>query len=86
MAAGDDALTPEEEKAGKDEYMANDVQAEADAEAGIDPDTLTEDNEDEVTSGEMNIGDMDDNSEEGQGSEESSDEEAVPGSDNVSDS
>jgi hypothetical protein len=85
MASDDDVLTPEEKKASKDEYMADDVQAEADAETGVDSDNLKEQDDLEVTSGEMKIGDLDDDPEEKQGSEDSYDEESVPGSDNVSD-
>jgi hypothetical protein len=81
----DDEKTPEEASAARDEYYADDVQADAVAENDLNPDTLEENDDTEVTSGEMKIGDLDDDAMVGQGSEESYDEEATPAGDNVSD-
>lgn len=69
-----------------DDFYSDDVQAQAIAENDKDDDLLVEDEEIPVTSGEMEIGDLDSDSEAGQGSEESFDEETVPGGeDNVVD-
>lgn len=66
-----------------DGFYADDVQAAAIADNNMDPDTLVEDDDTPVTSGEMEIGDMDTNDIVGRGSEDSYDEETVAGSDNV---
>jgi hypothetical protein len=68
-----------------DSFYANDVQAAAMADNNMDPDELEVKEEIPVTSGDMKIGDLDDDSMEGQGSEESYDEESVPAGDNVVD-
>jgi hypothetical protein len=68
-----------------DSFYANDVQAAAMADNNMDPDELEVKEEIPVTSGDMKIGDLDDDSMEGQGSEESYDEESVPAGDNVID-
>jgi hypothetical protein len=68
------------------DFYSDDVEADAIAEEGGDPDKLVEHpDEDEVTSGDERIGDLDDDAEEGQGSEDSYDEEDVPAGDNVVD-
>lgn len=68
-----------------DSFYANDVQAAAMADNNMDPDELEVKEEIPVTSGDMKIGDLDDDSMEGQGSELSYDEESVPAGDNVID-
>ena len=66
-------------------FIADDVQAQALAENKLDPDTLVEDDDTPVTSGDLEIGDLDHDDELTQGSEQTFDEEAVPGGeDNVS--
>lgn len=67
-------------------FYSDDVQASALADNNMDPDELVERNEDPVTSGEMEIGDLDDDEMLGPGGEDSYDEEAVPAGDNVVDS
>ena len=65
-------------------FIADDVEAQALAENKLDPDTLVEDDDTPVTSGDMEIGDLDHDDELGQGSAQTYDEEAVPGGeDNV---
>jgi len=67
-----------------DDFYADDVKAEAIADNKEDPDTLVEDEDLPVTSGDMEIGDLDHDAELGQGGEDSYDEESVPGGeDNV---
>ena len=66
-------------------FISDDVQAEAMAENKIDAERVVEDDDLQVTSGDMKIGDLDDDYMVGQGSEESYDEEANPAGDNVSD-
>lgn len=68
-----------------DSFYSNDVQAAAMADNNMDPDELEVKEEIPVTSGDMKIGDLDDDSMEGQGSELSYDEESVPAGDNVID-
>lgn len=68
-----------------DDYYADDVQAEALADNKLDPDSLVVNDDLPVTSGDMEIGDLDDDAELGQGGETSYDEEAVPAGDNVVD-
>jgi hypothetical protein len=65
-----------------DGFYADDVSAEAVAENSQDPEKLKEDQDTPVTSGEMEIGDMDEDAEVTGGSEASYDEEAMPGGDN----
>lgn len=65
-----------------DGFYADDVSAETLAENSQDPEKLKEDQDVPVSSGEMEIGDLDDDAEVEGGSEVSYDEEAVPGSDN----
>ena len=70
----------------QNDFYADDVQAQAIADNNMDPDTLVEDDDVPVTSGEMEIGDLDQDEELGQGSDVSYDEESVPGGeDNVVD-
>lgn len=78
----DDTL---EAKATQDEYYSSDVQAAAVADNNMDPDEVEDEDEIPVTTGDMTIGDLDDDAMEGQGSEESYDEEDVPAGDNVID-
>ena len=68
-----------------DSFYASDVQAAAMADNNMDPDEIDEKEEIPVTSGNMKIGDLDDDPMEGQGSDESYDEESVPSGDNVVD-
>lgn len=68
-----------------DSFYSNDVQAAAMADNNMDPDDLEVKEEIPVTTGNMEIGDLDDDDMEGQGSEESYDEESVPAGDNVID-
>lgn len=68
-----------------DGFYSDDVQAAALADNKMDDDLLTQDDDTPVTSGDMEIGDMDTDGDLGQGSEESFDEETVAGSDNATD-
>jgi hypothetical protein len=68
-----------------DSFYSDDVQAAAMADNNMDPDKLEVKEEIPVTTGDMEIGDLDDDEMEGQGSEKSYDEESVPASDNVID-
>lgn len=82
----EDILPEEENPAAEDRYYSDDVQAEAQAETGFVNDTLEETKEIPVTSGDMQIGDLDAvsrNDAAGRGSDESYDEEDMPGGDNV---
>ncbi|MFQ5493107.1 MAG: hypothetical protein ACE5DX_03050 [Candidatus Dojkabacteria bacterium] len=67
----------------KSDYIADDVQSAALGDTNSNPDLATEDDDIPVTSGEMEIGDLDKDSMEGQGDEKSYDEESVPAGDNV---
>lgn len=64
-------------------FYSDDVNAQATAENAQDPSDLLIKDEVPVTSGEMEIGDMDAESEVNDDSGESVDEESMPGSDNV---
>jgi hypothetical protein len=66
-----------------DDFYSDDVQAEAVAANDQNEETLNIKEEDPVTSGEMNIGDLDDDSEVKTGSASSYDEESVPAGDNA---
>lgn len=66
-------------------FYSDDVRAEALASDDADSDLLKEDKEIPVTSGDMEIGDLDNDAEEGRGSSESYDEEDVPGGADVND-
>jgi len=68
-----------------DSFYSNDVQAAAMADNNMDPDDLEVKEEIPVTTGNMEIGDLDDDDMEGQGGELSYDEESVPAGDNVID-
>lgn len=68
-----------------DDFYSDDVQAAALADNNMDPDQLREDKEPPVTSGDMEIGDLDDDEMLGSGGEDSYDEESVPAGDNVVD-
>lgn len=72
-------------QASDDSFYSNDVQAAALADNNMDPDELEVKEEIPVTTGNMEIGDLDDDEMEGQGSELSYDEESVPAGDNVID-
>ncbi|KXK25825.1 MAG: hypothetical protein TR69_WS6001001431 [candidate division WS6 bacterium OLB20] len=77
----DEDADPSQEEDG---FYADDVQAAAIADNNMDPDELEEDDDLEVTSGEMEIGDLDDDSMVAEGDDdESYDEESVPAGDNV---
>ncbi|HRN85858.1 MAG TPA: hypothetical protein PKU78_04835 [Candidatus Dojkabacteria bacterium] len=75
----------DDDKTSDDSFYSSDVQAAAIADNNMDPDDLEVKEEIPVTSGDMKIGDLDDDSMEGQGSELSYDEESVPAGDNVID-
>ncbi|MEI7579281.1 MAG: hypothetical protein WCJ58_04550 [bacterium] len=81
--AQDDAAIADDQPKQDNRFYADDVEAEAIADNNEDPSQLKEIKEIPVTSGEMEIGDLDKDAEEGQGSEDSYDEEAVPAGDNV---
>ena len=87
--AGDDQLVPaedlftDEDPSSDDSFYADDVQAAAIADNNLDPDTLIEDDDLPVTSGELEIGDLDDDDMIGLGDEHSYDEEDTPAGDNV---
>lgn len=66
-------------------FYSNDVQAAAMADNKMNSDDFSEEEEIPVTSGDMKIGDLDDDAMEGRGGEESYDEESVPAGDNVVD-
>lgn len=83
--ADDSQLDDYVQNASNDQYYSSDVQAAALADNNMDPDKIDEQDEDPVTSGNMQIGDLDIDEMEGQGSEFSYDEEAVPSGDNVID-
>jgi len=70
-----------------DGFYADDVQAQAMADNNLNPDQLPEEDDDTpVTSGEMEIGDLDKDDEiKDKDPKASYDEEAVPAGDNVSD-
>jgi hypothetical protein len=74
-----------DDNATNDGFYSDDVQAAAIADNNMDPDDLEEKEEVPVTSGDMKIGDLDDDDMEGPGDETSYDEEAVPAGDNVVD-
>jgi hypothetical protein len=65
------------------DFYSDDVNAEALAENAQDPASLEIKDEEPVTSGEMEIGDLDAEEEVDDESGASYDEESVPGSDNV---
>jgi hypothetical protein len=79
-----DNLSSEDEQQDRTFY-SDDVEATVVAEDTQNDDDLEESVSDQtpITSGEMEIGDMDRGVENNRGSEESEDEEAVAGSDNV---
>lgn len=86
----EDIISDEEDPGAEDRYYSDDVQAEADAEfnPGMNPSEFHERKEDPVTTGDMQIGDLDvvDRGDDaGRGGEDSYDEENMPGGDNVSD-
>lgn len=83
--AKNDFVGDEEKQAQDDAYYSDDVQAAAIADNNMDPDQLEEDDTDQVTSGEMEIGDLDDDEMVSQGDEDSYDEEQKPAGDNVVD-
>lgn len=64
----------------QDDFYSDDVEAEEIAENSMDPNSLNENEDVPVTSGEMEIGDMDAETQE---LEKSFDEESVPAGDNV---
>jgi len=64
-------------------FYSDDVNAQATAENAQDPSDLFIKDEEPVTTGDMEIGDMDSESEVNDESGESYDEESMPGSDNV---
>lgn len=68
-----------------DGFYSDDVQAAALADNNMNPDQLEEREEIPVTSGDMKIGDLDDDEMVERGSEDSYDEESVPAGDNVVD-
>lgn len=69
-----------------DTFYADDVQAEAIAENRGDPESLIEDDDLEVTSSDLNIGDLDDDAMVNEKDDSGSyDEEATPAGDNVTD-
>ncbi len=68
-----------------DGFYADDVQAAALADNQMDDDLLKIDDDVPVTSGEMEIGNLDSDADHGVGSAESFDEETVAGGDNVVD-
>ncbi len=71
----------------QDGFYSDDVQAAALADNNMDPDQFEEKEEIPVTSGNMEIGDLDNDDEISDGNlEESYDEESVPAGDNVVDS
>jgi hypothetical protein len=77
--AGTDAVTQD------NSFYSDDVRAEALATDDADDDLLKEDKETPVTTGDMEIGDLDDDAEEGRGGPDSYDEEDVPGGEDVND-
>lgn len=66
-------------------FYSDDVQAAAIADNNMNPDDIEQREEIPVTTGDMEIGDLDDDAMEGRGDEESYDEESVPAGDNVVD-
>lgn len=68
-----------------DGFYSDDVQAAALADNNLDPDQLEEKEEIPVTSGNMEIGDLDDDEMVEAGGDNSYDEESVPAGDNVVD-
>lgn len=77
---GDD----DDDNSSDDSFYSDDVQAAALADNNMDPDEMEEHEEEiPVTSGDMEIGDLDNDPELSQGSEESADEESTPAGDNV---
>ena len=64
-------------------FYSDDLNAQATAENAQDPSDLVIKDEEPVTSGEMEIGDLDSETEVNDESGESYDEESMPGSDNV---
>lgn len=80
----DENNLPDDPSQDQDGFYSDDVQAAAIADNNMDPDQLKEDDDQEVTSGEMNIGDLDDDKMVDDGdSDESYDEEGTPAGDNV---
>ncbi len=80
-----DDSSMDEEQPIQDGFYASDVQAAVMADNNINPDEMSEKEEIPVTTGDMEIGDLDDDAMEGRGSDESYDEESVPAGDNVVD-
>jgi len=85
MAQDQNAQDPENQDPSqeKDGFYSDDVQAAAIADNNLDPDQLKEDDDLEVTSGDLKIGDLDDDEMVGSGDEDSYDEEDTPAGDNV---
>lgn len=80
-----DDRSMDEEQPIQDGFYASDVQAAAMADNNMDPDDIEQHDETPVTTGDMKIGNLDDDAMEGRGNEESYDEESVPAGDNVVD-
>jgi len=81
-----DQKSTNDDQSNDDGFYASDVQAAAIADNNMDPDDFEEKEEIPVTTGNMKIGDLDDDDMEQQGDETSYDEEDVPAGDNVIDS
>jgi hypothetical protein len=76
-----DNIFDDNDKISVDGFYADDVQAAAIADNNLDPELLKEDDDYPVTSGNMNIGDLDTDSDYDE--DISEDEETFAGSDNV---
>ena len=78
-----DDATLQDQSMQSNAFYSDDVQAAALADNNMNDDLLIEDKETPVTSGNMQIGDLDIDAEVGRGSENSYDEETVPGGEDV---
>lgn len=80
-----DPLNQDDQNVPTGGFYSDDVQAAAMADNNMDPDDIEQHDETPVTTGDMEIGDLDDDAMEGRGNQDSYDEESVPAGDNVID-